>query len=176
MLAIALTAIVLFAIIIAHVALFRSPSPESSNDATQTITPMPTPILTPTPTLKSSQGIQLSSWQPPSDTIGSIVIIDSPTNNTVYSTNNVTLIVHAGIQSPYMMVDVYLETDWSNGTVLFNNMNNGLVTVSGLTITTTLTGIPEGSHTITIIANSASGSLSASSSVSFTIDTPKQSD
>jgi hypothetical protein len=79
------------------------------------------------------------------------------------------------------MLDVLLQTDWSNETQLFYNLQFsngnlvGLNIVSGITITTTLCDIPKGDHTLTIIANSACGPLEGSSTVFFTIDKLPQS-
>ncbi len=68
-----------------------------------------------------------------------------------------------------MMVDVWLVTDWSNETILFYNLDNGLFITQGLTITTTLENIPQGNHTITVTANRGYGSFENSSSVNFAI-------
>jgi len=74
----------------------------SSSSVISALAPAPNETTTassPTNLIQDTNGtrIQLSHWQPLSGVTGSIVIIDSPTNNSVYSTNSVTLSVHAGI-------------------------------------------------------------------------------
>ena len=195
-----LTAIVIMASTkaIIRLAFFSISKPQMATDTTtevlastpiptQTLppTPSPTPPLTPSPNNSNQDtnnlDLQLSMWEPPSDINGSVFIIDYPTNNTVYSTNSLILTIHAGIQHPYAMLDVLLQTDWSNETRLFYNLQmsnrnlSGLNIVPGITITTTLCNIPEGNHTLTVIANSACGPLEGSSTVFFTIDETPQS-
>jgi len=151
--------------------------------ATPSFTSNPTPAATliPAPTAIPAKNeperikvidIHLSQWKPPANIGGSIAVIDSPYNNAIYGTSNVSLTAHAGIQAPYIMIDVQLQIDGSDVSQLFNNMNNGLVTTSGVTVTATITGLSQGSHTLTVISNSACGSMAGSSTVNFTVKTP----
>ncbi len=150
-----------------------TPSPTSSPTSAATLTPAPTAIPPKTETERINViDIHLSQWKPPANIGGSMAVIDSPYNNAVYSTSNVSLTAHAGIQAPYIMIDVELQIDGSDVSQLFNNMNNGLVTTSGVTVTATITGLSQGSHTLTIISNSACGSMAGSSTVNFTVQTP----
>ena len=128
---------------------------------------------TPAPTTPSnSTEIQVSPWGGASDSNVSLVIIDSPTNNTKYSSNSVTLTVHAAAPSWSYMINLYLSANWlPNGKVLFYHFNyrsGPLIFTKGISVTTTLVGIPEGKHTITVTAN-PNTSIEGSTSVNFTI-------
>jgi hypothetical protein len=159
------------------------PAPDTSSSPTNTSTPSPTstpapaPTATPTPTqTPHPTEIHVSKWNPPSDAYATTVIIDSPMNNTAYSTNNVTLSVHAGTRSKYYIFNLYLEADWlEKGRQLFYHLStdNGhsfpFFMTKGISVTLTLIGIPEGHHSLTVIANTNSES-NGSSSVSFSIN------
>jgi len=67
------------------------------------------------------------------------------------------------------MIDVQLQIDGSDVSQLFDNMNNGLVTTSGVTVTATITGLSQGSHILTVASNSACDPMASSSTVNFTV-------
>jgi hypothetical protein len=185
LLAIAVTAIIIVsvsAVSVAHLAAFNGTYQEASPSASAVSAFAPTSVstLTPTPTEAPPKtqteninviDIQLSQWQPPANTVGSIALIDYPYNNAVYHSSNVSFTIHAGIQASYVMIDVELQIDGSDAGQLFNNMNNGLVTTSGVTVTATITGLSQGSHTLTVISNSACGPMAGSSTINFTVKT-----
>jgi hypothetical protein len=67
-----------------------------------------------------------------------------------------------------------LKTDWLGSFPLFNNINSGWLSASQITITATLTGIPDGNHWITVCANDYCVPAGASATVNFTVDTSKE--
>lgn len=73
-----------------------TPNPSQPESTPSTPDPTPTPAPTPTP---NPTDIQLSLWTGVSDSNESLVIIDSPRNNTEYSAHTVTLTVHAAAPS-----------------------------------------------------------------------------
>jgi hypothetical protein len=143
-----------------------SPQPEPTPS---TPDPTPTPVQTPSP---NPTDIEVSVWNGVSDSNESLVVIDSPISNTEYSTNSVTLTVHAGAPSWSYMINLYLRADWlQNGKTLFYHMDyrgGPFFIAKGISVTTTLVDIPEGNHTITVTANPYT-SIEGSSSVNFTV-------
>ena len=168
-----------------YVSVFNAHQPENAVSAVSpapTSIPTPSPSASPTPAPNASQvqtpspnttDIKISVWNGASESDKSLVIIDSPTNIAVYSTQNVTLTVHAGAPSWSYMIDLILDADWlKNSKSLFYHMNywpGQLYIAGGISVTVTLVDIPEGNHTITVTANRYT-SIQGSSSVNFTID------
>ena len=134
---------------------------------TSTPDPSPSPPPAPKPTLCISD-VKLSDWT--SDRPNSVVVIDSPVNNSVYTNSTLTLTIHAKAQSHIILIDVFMNTDWAGGTGLFNNINSGDVGAMEITIAATITGIPSGNHWITVIANDYCVPAGGSDSVNFTVD------
>ena len=150
----------------------NSSSTSSSNTAPSQPESTPsaqTPTQTPSP---NPTDISVSHWNRTSDSNNSLVIIDSPTNNAEYSTRSVTLTVHAAAPSWSYMIDLVLWADWlDNGIWFFCHMDSwpgSLFIAYGISVTTTLTDIPAGSHTVTVTANGHT-SIAGSSLVKFTI-------
>lgn len=129
----------------------------------------PSPTHLPIPNISD---IKLSQWT--SDSDKSLVIIDSPAKNSVYTSSTITLTVHASAQEHIILIGVDLKTDWAGTFQLFNNINSGWLCASQITITATLTGIPDGSHWITVSANDYCVPAGASVTVNFTVDTSKE--
>lgn len=138
------------------------PTPSTPDQGSTSVSPAPA----------NPPDIQLSVWNGVSPSNESIVVIDSPTNNTVYPTKSVTLTVHAGAPSWSYMINLYLSADWlPKGKVLFYHFNyrsGPFLFTQGISVTTTLVDVPDGNHTITITANTYT-SIEGSSSVNFTI-------
>ncbi len=146
-----------------------APTPTTTPVHFPTASPVPTIVPAPPPNLIN---INISTWNGSSDSNESLVIIDSPTNNAVYSTHSLTLTVHAGAPSWSYMIDLSLRVDWlENHQRLFYHMDywsKQFFITGGITVTATLTDIPEGNHTIVVTANEYT-SIQGSSSVNFTI-------
>jgi hypothetical protein len=158
-----------------------TPQQEDNSSSTSSSSPAPSqPESTPStqdssPTTSTNPtDIAVTFWNRVSDSNESLVIIDSPTNNAEYSTHSVTLTVHAAAPSWSYMIDLFLRADWlENGKRLFYHMDywnrpGPFFITKGITVTTTLSDIPEGKHTITVTANGYT-SIAGSSSVNFTI-------
>ena len=146
-------------------------TPQSTEDEpTTTPSPSISPTYTPTPNVSN---IKLSQWTSNSDK--SLVVIDSPIKNSVYSSSTITLIVHASAREHIILIGVDLKTDWAGTFQLFNNINNGWLCASQITITATLTGVPDGNHWITVCANDYCVPAGASATINFTVDTSKES-
>ena len=122
---------------------------------------------------------------PPEGTEPPIISIVSPKNNTVSASNNISLAFN--VTGIYMLTDIYYEVDWQEGNTSAYHLDMStpdyLYDRSWITeffYNETLIGIPEGRHTIRIIAY-AFGSyvigqtayvfdIGGSSSVYFEID------
>lgn len=167
-----------------YVSVFNAHQPENAVSAVSpapTSIPTPSPSASPTPAPNASQvqtplnplDIKISTWNETSESDKSLVVIDSPTNNAVYSTHSVTLTVHAGAPSWSYMINLILDADWlENSKSLFYHLDywpGHFYIAEGISATVTLADIPEGNHTITVTANRYT-SIQGSSSVNFTID------
>jgi hypothetical protein len=156
-------------------------TPSSSASPAPTFTPTPSPSATPSPTATSilSSPESVSYWNASSDVFmnaATVVIIDSPENDTTYFTNSVTLTVHVGTQLHYIR-SVYYTADWlERGSQIFYHLasygRGSYLMPRGVSITMAITGIPAGNHSITVFADSCEkpGETPASSSVNFIID------
>jgi hypothetical protein len=79
----------------------NSPVNQASTQPIEMSTPSPSP--TPKPTLCISD-VKLSGWT--SDSPDSVLEIESPVNNSVYTTSTITLTIHAKAQSHIILIDV----------------------------------------------------------------------
>ena len=141
-----------------------TPTPTTSPE--QAIPPTPTTSPTPTPQQPSSllptppPSTVISSWNWNGSTTSndsSIVQIVNPINNGMYNASTLKLTVNIGTKLSFIH-SVYYKADWldSNKTLFFHLMNfdgKAYLFPTQMTITTTLTNIPDGNHAISIYAS-----------------------
>ena len=114
---------------------------------------------------------------PPEDIQPPSISIFSPNNNTVFTSNNVTLTFNVTTsEETYKLSAVYFKVDWQEGntSVYYFLVNPDYLYIKNLT------GIPEGKHVVTVTAvahgyyiegyTSYSYDISGSSSVYFSIE------
>ena len=126
---------------------------------------------------------------PPADAQPPTIAIFYPENNTTFDSNNISLSFNVTMsKSTYMITTVWFEVDWQEGNTTVYRLDMSTADyiydrswITEFSYNKTLTGIPEGNHSIRVIA-SAHGSyardmttydfdIGGSSSVNFTIDT-----
>jgi hypothetical protein len=112
---------------------------------------------------------------PPAGTQPPIISIFSPNNNTVFAGKNVSLAFNA--TGTYILTDVWFEVDWQEGNTSVYHLDvptpDYLDPSSGVTnfsYNKNLTGIPEGTHTIQVIASAHGYYLEGLTTYSFDIN------
>jgi len=122
---------------------------------------------------------------PPTGSKPPNISIFTPNSNAVFTSNSITLAFNASIsKDTYMLTDVYYETDWQEGNTSTYHLDMTVPYSSFITefsYNATLSGIPEGNHSIKVITNAIgvyvegmtyhNFDIAGSSSVNFTIDT-----
>lgn len=131
--------------------------------------PSPTPIPTQPPiaSIPSELNASAIGWGDPHSSYPTQLTIISIQNLT-YPTSNLTLKVN--ITTAFWAINsVYYKADWLSDyhrIYRINDVSYGWLSMA-ITLTVNFTGIPDGSHTIEVIANYHDGSH-ASDSISFT--------
>lgn len=157
---------------IAAVAYYVSVNPSYQQENSlppASIVPTLTSSTTPKQTAAPDPKVSFTLWDAPSGAItqSPTIIILSPQNKT-YSTNNITLTVNVGSQ--FWVIDsVYYEADWQEGYHRIFTVQSSYVPSLKVSINVNFTGIPNGSHRVTVYAN-MHNDAHGSSSVSFTTD------
>lgn len=122
---------------------------------------------------------KVTTWYASPDAITepTTIIIVSPEENQIFSTNNMTLIVNIGIQPIYVdganthyIRTVSYKGDWMESAErIFYHLADGLM-AQKITITINIDRVPNGRHNLTVYVND-SYEIETSSTVNFTIDT-----
>ena len=129
--------------------------------------PTPIPSQTPIPTAPPEPTVSVNGWGDPHVSYPTKLTITSPQNVT-YQTSDLTLKVNV-TTSFWVISSVYYKTDWLGDYHRIYSVNISPVIgehSQALTLTANFTGIPDGSHTIEVIANYHDGSH-ASGTISF---------
>ena len=122
---------------------------------------------------------------PPEGTEPPIILVFSPENNTVFASNNLSISFNVSVsKDTYKLTDIYYDVDWKEGNTSVYHLDTTSYSYNWITqvpYIKNFVGIPEGSHSINIIA-AAQGQyvveertgyhfeISCSSSIYFTID------
>jgi hypothetical protein len=111
--------------------------------------------------------VSFTYWDAPRGAItqSPTVIILSPQDKT-YNTNNIILKVNVGSQD-WVLNGVYYEADWREGARRIFNIQTSDSLKRTVSLTVNFTEVPDGSHNITVYANTHDGAYT-SSSVFFT--------